>query len=650
MKKFLPLLFLLIFHFSSVHAQSWLWGVAGYGPIKSNDNGVAVATDKHGNAYITGQYQDGITFVPFTLHDTSNQAYLIKYNSAGTALWARQSTSSTTRDNYSIAVATDTGGNIYITGYFQDSTITFGTHTLVTPTGAADVLLVKYDASGNVLWAKQSSTISTAAYFSGSFGYSVATDIDGNAFITGLFDDTITFGSYKLTAAAGLYNAFIVKYDPAGNVLWARQSMVPSSLSGGYGYSVTCDRSGNAYITGSFNDTISFGPYTLKSTATSNVFFITKYDAGGNVVWAKQSTVSSGASSAIGYNVTTDKASNVYVTGSFTDNIAFDASALKTKTGGSEYFLTKYDPSGKVLWAEQSNNANCSTHNSLSSDAFNNIYMVFQVIDSGKNMKFSNYTCKPAYPSYIFLSMMDSAGKVICSSILNNYTGQYPTTHLLSYPGNSIASDSTGKYIYTAGALFGDTVTCGPDVLTPPNGGTAPYLARWQSCCQNHQMMVRGDTDIPLGGAASISASGFLNYIWSPSAGISCATCPNTTASPNTNTTYTVIGTDSLGCQSYATVTVDLLCSTYIVPNVFTPNGDGKNDNFLIDAFGFSSYHIEIYDRWGILMFTSDTPDSSWDGRNLKGQIAPDGVYYYIIKSKCGTNERNYNGFVQVIE
>ena len=647
MKKILLIVSLSFFHFSVVNAQSWLWGAAGYGPIKSGDNGVAVTSDKYGNAYITGQYQNAITFSPFTMYDSANQPYLVKYNSAGTALWGRQSISSGTRDNYGISVVTDTVGNIYITGYFQDSSITFGSCTLVTSTGTPDAFLVKYDANGNVLWAKQS----ISGYNGGSWGYHVATDITGNVFVTGFFMDTVKFGSYTLiTPPVWSSNVFITKYDANGNVLWARQSNTNSSSSSGYGYSVATDRKGNAYVTGSFNDSISFGIHTLISPNTSpNVFYLTKYDANGNVLWAKQSNDHSTSSNSIGYSVTTDKANNVYATGCFSDTVAFGSIALNTKQGGSEYFLIKYDTTGKVLWIEQSNNSNCSNYNSISSDAFNNIYLVFQVMDSINKMTFSNYTYKPALVSYIFLAMIDSAGKVICSSILDNYKGQYPTSHILTYPGNSIASDSNGKYIYTAGSIYNDTVTCGPDVLIPPNGGMAPYLARWQSCCQNHPIIASGDTTIPLGSTANLSASGALNYAWLPSAGIGCATCPVTTATPNISTTYTVIGTDSSGCQSYATVTVDLSCSTYIVPNVFTPNGDGQNDNFLIDASGFTSYHIEIYDRWGILIFTSDTSDSPWDGKNLKKQMVADGVYYYIIKSKCGENEQDHKGFVQLI-
>jgi gliding motility-associated-like protein len=96
-------------------------------------------------------------------------------------------------------------------------------------------------------------------------------------------------------------------------------------------------------------------------------------------------------------------------------------------------------------------------------------------------------------------------------------------------------------------------------------------------------------------------------------------------------------------------VTVDILCSDFVVPNVFTPNGDGKNDVFLIDVTKYDSYNIEIFDRWGVKMYEANTTNAPWDGKTTAGQDAPDGVYYYIIKATCGGNDYDKKGFVQII-
>jgi gliding motility-associated-like protein len=79
------------------------------------------------------------------------------------------------------------------------------------------------------------------------------------------------------------------------------------------------------------------------------------------------------------------------------------------------------------------------------------------------------------------------------------------------------------------------------------------------------------------------------------------------------------------------------------IPNVFTPNGDGNNDYFMINAKHLNSYSIVIYNRWGKKVFESNNVSQSWDGKNVE-----DGTYYYIIKA-LGMNGKEYDekGYLQ---
>jgi gliding motility-associated-like protein len=71
-----------------------------------------------------------------------------------------------------------------------------------------------------------------------------------------------------------------------------------------------------------------------------------------------------------------------------------------------------------------------------------------------------------------------------------------------------------------------------------------------------------------------------------------------------------------------------------IVPNVFTPNGDGRNDNFTLDAVGIGDITIAIFDRWGLKMFeTSTTGNIKWDGKTKNGALVTDGTYFYMLKA-----------------
>ncbi len=69
------------------------------------------------------------------------------------------------------------------------------------------------------------------------------------------------------------------------------------------------------------------------------------------------------------------------------------------------------------------------------------------------------------------------------------------------------------------------------------------------------------------------------------------------------------------------------------IPNVFTPNGDGKNDLFIIKASGIIEYSISVFSRSGILVFSQKAPIVTWDGRNSSGNELSQGTYFYIIKA-----------------
>ncbi len=204
------------------------------------------------------------------------------------------------------SVATDATGNMIATGYFKSDSITFGTTVLINSDSSSltqDFFIVKYDSSGNVLWAK------SAGGGNDDKGKGVAIDLSGNIIVTGSFrSDTITF-SYLL-ANAGNENIFIVKYDPSGNILWSKSA-------GGTGFydaanSITTDGDGNIIIAGDFgSNSIPFGTTYLYNFGAINGFVV-KYDSLGNVLWAKsvggsgEETISS---------VTTDPTGNIIIAG-----------------------------------------------------------------------------------------------------------------------------------------------------------------------------------------------------------------------------------------------------------------------------------------------------------------------------------------------
>ncbi|MGZ6540212.1 MAG: T9SS type B sorting domain-containing protein, partial [Bacteroidia bacterium] len=152
----------------------------------------------------------------------------------------------------------------------------------------------------------------------------------------------------------------------------------------------------------------------------------------------------------------------------------------------------------------------------------------------------------------------------------------------------------------------------------------------------------------------SVSSGGFggNTYMWTEMSGTSdtiqnpnslVATVLPTT--PGTNT-YQVMVMDHCGYMHMDTVVVDVLLDCDLsIPNVFTPNGDGRNDEFKITGNGIKTFSITVYNRWGKKEFESNDINTSWDGKK-----ATDGTYFYIINAE-NINGKQFNnkGYIQLL-
>lgn len=112
--------------------------------------------------------------------------------------------------------------------------------------------------------------------------------------------------------------------------------------------------------------------------------------------------------------------------------------------------------------------------------------------------------------------------------------------------------------------------------------------------------------------------------------------------------TVTLTVTNQYGCMDTVQSIVTAL-EGIIIPNVFTPNGDGTNDEFYIPNSGMKEYKIQIYDRWGVLVFESDAPAIHWDGRSTSGQSCTDGTYYFVLHALTNTHDYSTTGFLTLI-
>lgn len=138
-----------------------------------------------------------------------------------------------------------------------------------------------------------------------------------------------------------------------------------------------------------------------------------------------------------------------------------------------------------------------------------------------------------------------------------------------------------------------------------------------------------------LGSSVTIDASinNPLNYdfVWTPSTYLNLSTILNPVASPDRKMTYTVIATDkSTHCSNSDSVVVKPI-SIVQIPNAFTPNNDGLNDQFrILGTELVSQFNLKIFNRYGQIIFETSDKNQGWDGK-LKGNALPSGGYVYIL-------------------
>ena len=242
----------------------------------------------------------------------------------------------------------------------------------------------------------------------------MATDASGALIMTGSFKGTADFdpgpGVANLTSS-NFDDIFISKLDASGNFLWAKQ--IGAAL-GDFGRSITTDKSGNIYVTGSFQGTADFDPgagiVNLISYGASDVFVL-KLNTSGNLIWARRM---GGAADQQGYAIAVDSSGNVYTGGSFRETSDFDpgvGTSNYTSVGSSDIFFSKLDSSGNFVWAERFGGVNYDDLYSIALDNTGALYstgsfqgLAFNLVSAGQDD--------------IFISKLNANGKFVYVTLL----------------------------------------------------------------------------------------------------------------------------------------------------------------------------------------------------------------------------------------
>ncbi len=399
------------------------------------DKSNIMITDAAGNIYVAGYFRGTVDFDPGAATSSltsygSSDIYLHKLTPAGDLIWVRQMGGPGQDEAYFIAQ--DTSGNLYLSGYFQD-TADFdpGPNTFnLEAAGAIDGFVTKLTPAGDFVWARAFRATGLdqvhfavpnmlgEVYVSGSFydtidldpgpgvvekisaggtdiylvkldasgnfdwGHSyggtsaentgeLILDDSGNVYMAGSFFNTIDFDPGPGTSSAtsaGISDAYLAKYTEAGALVWAK-TFGGADVEGVVGMSF--DSHGNLVLVGQFQGTTDLdpGPGTAAHTAAGQFDGYTlKLDHDGNYLWSK---AIGGPEGDVPYIVVVDDSNNLYMTGSFGATVDFDpgpGTFNLTSAGSADAYVTKLDSSGNLVWAIRFGDSGIDIGSSLSLD------------------------------------------------------------------------------------------------------------------------------------------------------------------------------------------------------------------------------------------------------------------------------------------
>tara|TARA_B100000902_G_scaffold175658_1_gene169440 strand:+ start:56514 stop:59237 length:2724 start_codon:yes stop_codon:yes gene_type:complete len=393
MQKILFLLFFIPLFSSS---QTTDWALSFGGP--DSDKGISIGTDSLGYIYCSGWFNNEATFGSITLTNSplstwgnNKENFVFKMDSTGNVLWAIAggNLAGSCCDDRALGMHVTPGGDVFITGTFWSS---YNLGSLSVPNNQRNdhdnSLLAKIDKNGNPVWVIGFGGDNTSGgcpypiYDADDHSYDVEVDADGFIYVTGFFSGyDADFDGFTITNPDWDVDCqpmgYIGKLDQNGNWLWVDKFDGIKDQRGSRDNRLAIDNFSNIYVVGGFQNTGSYGPFTITSNGEWDAF-IFKMDKNGNWLWAK-GVGSNKTDRANGIAI--DICDDIYITGEYRNPMVFQGANASNGTDTLSHkqkrdvFVAKMNNQGQWKWAKRARSSGTDKPYQMSVDANKQVFL-----------------------------------------------------------------------------------------------------------------------------------------------------------------------------------------------------------------------------------------------------------------------------------
>jgi len=410
---------LFFFSFSVLQSQEPGWDLARTGGNIQSDKGLSIHRYSPSITYVGGYFSNSISFGLINIPGSGGEdGLLVRFTGDGQAIWVNRIAGP--GNERVLAITGDASGNVYATGYFEQTAGVSG--TFIDSKGGKDIYLAKYSQAGLLMWVR------TLGSKGDDMGTGLSCDAQGNVYLTSTYSDSMTFIAKTADtiryATAGGKDIAILRFDEngkimshtrggstnddfssdiivhpggvafngtySGRIIMNNDSLTSVGVSDMFlaNYSVDTllvfrptwlmnigglqtesaddidiDPQGNFYVTGTTNGNVTIGQQTLNALGGSDGI-LAKITPAKVVEWA-QLIGGTGNDNCAGVSI--DNTGNVMTTGIFSGTVSFGSTTLSSR-GGSDVFVAKMNANGNTQWVKQAGSTSDDNVESISNN------------------------------------------------------------------------------------------------------------------------------------------------------------------------------------------------------------------------------------------------------------------------------------------